>query len=146
MPASIACIIFKDEEVAAKNKNGLSAFAKIFIAKRIPGGDMGERWEFPGGKVEDGEDCIQAIEREFMEEFGVPVRAGEKIASSVFYHKNIARELHAYRCYLDADEKNFALTEHTQTAWVSLPEVKKRSFVDSDLLLYDALEAYSAPA
>jgi 8-oxo-dGTP diphosphatase len=137
MPASIACIIFKNDDSGEK---------KIFIAKRIPGGEMGGRWEFPGGKVEDGEDFIQAIEREFMEEFGVAVRAEEKIASAVFYHKNNARELHAYRCYLDADEKNFALTEHTQTAWVSLPEVKKRPFVDSDLLLYDALEAYSAPA
>ena len=56
MSRSIACIDYRD--------------GKLLIAKRKSGGDMGERWEFPGGKIEEGEDFAQAINREMQEEFG----------------------------------------------------------------------------
>ena len=44
MKKSIACIIYNQLE------------HKIFIAKRIPVGEMGSKWEFPGGKIENNED------------------------------------------------------------------------------------------
>ena len=50
MNVSVACIIFNGE--------------KILIAKRNPVGDMGNRWEFPGGKVDPGESDFQTIVRE----------------------------------------------------------------------------------
>jgi len=49
MSCSIACIDYRD--------------GKIFIAKRCQKGDMGGKWEFPGGKLEDGEDFETAIKR-----------------------------------------------------------------------------------
>lgn len=59
---------------------------KVLVAHRNPVGQMGERWEFPGGKVEDGEDEATGIVREFQEEFGVKVRVGEHIADAEFEH------------------------------------------------------------
>ena len=53
MSRSIACIDYR---------NG-----KIFIAKRQMVGDMGGRWEFPGGKIEEGEDLETAVIREMQE-------------------------------------------------------------------------------
>ena len=57
MKHSIACIVFVNN--------------KVLIGKRINKGQMGGRWEFPGGKVEEGEDAIAAIKREFLEEFSL---------------------------------------------------------------------------
>ena len=54
MSRSVACIDYRD--------------GKILIAKRIVRGDMGGRWEFPGGKIEEGEDYSTAIKREMQEE------------------------------------------------------------------------------
>ena len=59
MKKSIACIIC--------NKG------KVLIAHRNPTGQMGSRWEFPGGKVDDGETEQEAIRREMREEFDVDV-------------------------------------------------------------------------
>ena len=73
MSRSIACIDYRD--------------GKIFIAKRQMVGDMGGRWEFPGGKIEEGEDLETAVVREMQEEFGVTVKVGRKITSGSFTHK-----------------------------------------------------------
>ena len=45
----------------------------IFIAKRSSDRHQGDRWEFPGGKVEAGEDLLTALDRELWEEIGIRV-------------------------------------------------------------------------
>ena len=87
MSRSVACIDYRD--------------GKILIAKRIVRGDMGGRWEFPGGKIEEGEDYSTAIKREMQEEFGVEVTVGEKIASADFIHSGKACLAVLY-CELDS--------------------------------------------
>ena len=127
MSRSIACIDYRD--------------GKVFIAKRQNKGDMGGRWEFPGGKLDDGEDNVQAIAREMMEEFGVKVTVSDKIYKSTFTHKGNL-------CYLDAYlvtfkhyfmKKPFVLTEHTDYRWAPLEEIPTLNFVDSDLGIYPAV-------
>jgi 8-oxo-dGTP diphosphatase len=128
MNESIACVIIEG--------------ATVFIAKRLPTGEMGGRWEFPGGKCEAGETPPQTITREFMEEFGCDVRVGAFIAETRFSHRGQESRLLAYRVYPKKSSDQFVFTEHSDCAWVRLPEVKERPFVDSDLLLYDAIASY----
>lgn len=132
MSRSIACIDFRD--------------GKVFIAKRQNVGDMGGRWEFPGGKIEDGEDFNQAIVREMKEEFGVEVKTGKQITESTFEHKG-------KKCYLtvfevtfphDGIEKTFTLTEHTEYKWENIENIQNLLFVDSDLkVLPEIMKFYS---
>lgn len=49
---------------------------KILLAKRPSGDSEGGKWEFPGGKVEPGEDPRDALLRELREELGVETEAG----------------------------------------------------------------------
>lgn len=127
MSRSVACIIFDGK--------------KVLIAHRNPVGDMGNRWEFPGGKIDGEESPSQAIVREMMEEFSVKAKVGEKITENTFVHKNKECSLEAYLVTLEHDgiEKPFVLTEHTEYKWVFPEEIKDLSFVDSDLKIYPAV-------
>jgi 8-oxo-dGTP diphosphatase len=91
---------------------------------------MGDKWEFPGGKVEEGESDAEALIREYDEEFAVPVALGPLLGTASFEHHGIARQVNAYRIYFT--ETNFKLTEHTRWKWASLEEIETLDFVDSD--------------
>jgi 8-oxo-dGTP diphosphatase len=49
----------------------------VLIARRPDGAHQGGLWEFPGGKVEDGEPVVAALGRELHEELGIAVRVAE---------------------------------------------------------------------
>ena len=130
MSRSIACIDYR---------NG-----KIFIAKRQMVGDMGGRWEFPGGKIEKGEDLQTAVVREMQEEFGVTVTVGRKITSGSFTHKGKPCTLDVLEVSFPHDgiEKKFELTEHTDYKWVDIDEIPQLNFVDSDLSIYNDVKKW----
>lgn len=132
MSASIACIV--------TNKK------KILIAHRLNKGDMGGRWEFPGGKLEEGEDCAAAIKREMKEEFEVEATPVCKITESHFLHKGVDCTLFVYEVTFDNDGVDipYKLSEHSEYRWVGVEEIKKFNFVDSDLAVYDEVKKYLA--
>ncbi|MCX7035859.1 MAG: 8-oxo-dGTP diphosphatase MutT [Proteobacteria bacterium] len=53
---------------------------RVLVAQRPPGKWAASRWEFPGGKVEPGEDEAAAVVRELHEELGVRVDAQQRLA------------------------------------------------------------------
>lgn len=52
---------------------------QVFISKRPDQLHQGGRWEFPGGKVEQGESVLQALHRELWEEVGLTVQHAEPL-------------------------------------------------------------------
>jgi 8-oxo-dGTP diphosphatase len=135
MKNSIACVILGK---SSQTRN------KILIAHRVQVGDMGGRWELPGGKVNDGESDRDAIVREMLEEFGENVLVGEQIAVSDFEHKGMKNTLRAYEVFFcnDGLEKTFALTEHTECKWVDFDNIPTDNFVDSDLKILPSVKKY----
>ena len=53
---------------------------RVLLTKRLPDTHLGGSWEFPGGKVEPGEQPRAALARELQEELGVKSRPGEPFA------------------------------------------------------------------
>ena len=47
---------------------------RVLIAERLGGGPFQGLWEFPGGKIGDGETALEALSRELAEELGIDVR------------------------------------------------------------------------
>ena len=128
MSRSVACIDYR---------NG-----KILVAKRLNTGEMGGRWEFPGGKIEDVESYNQAICREIKEEFGCNVQVFEQLAEGSFIHSGKECSVTAFRVSFENDgiTEPFELTEHTETKWVNPGEIRDLNFVDSDLGLFPQIK------
>jgi 8-oxo-dGTP diphosphatase len=61
---------------------------RILIGQRKPGGRHALKWEFPGGKVEPGEDGRSALARELQEELGIDAEIGEEIEAFTFRYGN----------------------------------------------------------
>jgi len=119
MKISVAAVAIKDK--------------KLFIAQRPPGGDMGGKWEFPGGKAEDGEGPREALKREFREEFAADISVGDFIGEAEFLHKGDRRILKAFRTGIDTAA--ITLKEHSAWRWADIEELEEGRFTPSDLKL-----------
>ncbi|MDR1029396.1 MAG: (deoxy)nucleoside triphosphate pyrophosphohydrolase [Treponema sp.] len=114
------------------------AQGKVFIARRKPGGTLGEKWEFPGGKVEPGESDEAALIREYAEELGVSIKLGPFLGSASFEHQGV-HIVNAYRVYWGNEP--LRLAEHTEWRWATRAEIQALDFADSDRKLFPALPA-----
>ncbi len=61
---------------------------QVLIAKRASHQHQGNKWEFPGGKVESNESSQQALVREIQEEIGILVESSELIVEITHHYGN----------------------------------------------------------
>jgi 8-oxo-dGTP diphosphatase len=111
---------------------------RFLLAKRLPGGSMGERWEFPGGKVEGGESPEDALRREILEEFEVPVHVGRHIGSASFLNQGKEYLLLAFEARLENED--IILHEHGQALWLDPEAIEDLDLADSDRKIFDLIK------
>lgn len=110
---------------------------KILIARRKSGKCVGAKWEFPGGKLEDGETLEECLRRELLEELNIETEIGEFIASSFFTCNNREIELLAYQVkYISGD---IALTDHDEVQWVLPSELRNYEFTLPDVPIVEKI-------
>ena len=99
----------------------IQANKKVLIARRPAHGLLGGLWEFPGGKVEEGESLAEALCREIREELGVKISVGEQVGIYRHAYTHFKVTLHAFYCRLmDGEPKAL---EASELRWVSLAEL-----------------------
>jgi len=110
---------------------------KILIAHRKTGKCVGQNWEFPGGKLEDGETPEECLKRELKEELDIDVEILSYFTTGIFYcgenlcHTDESKiELMAYKVkYLSGEVK---LVDHDDYKWVFPQELKDYIFTIPD--------------
>ena len=127
MTQSVAGVLLRGEE--------------IMLARRKTGGDMGGRWELPGGKCEAGESPAVALIREFQEEFGMRISVGSVCATTMFRHAGRDHQVTAFK--IIADGPIVYLAEHDEIQWFPLRSLPPSTeIVDSDA---DLLQQIGSP-
>ncbi|HEY3216115.1 MAG TPA: (deoxy)nucleoside triphosphate pyrophosphohydrolase [Candidatus Eisenbacteria bacterium] len=92
---------------------------RLLLTRRPPGGPLGLQWEFPGGKVEDGESPEHAMVREIHEELGVNARPKGVIeVESHDYPHGLEVEILFVRCDLDSYDFQPGPGVHELRWWV----------------------------
>jgi 8-oxo-dGTP diphosphatase len=104
----------------------------ILICQRKPGGRHPLKWEFPGGKVESGEDSRDALTRELREELAIEARIGEELGrNEVRYSDRPAIRLLFYRVTEFAGEP--VNLEFERIVWQRREKLPEYDFLDGDV-------------
>ncbi|MFJ8236339.1 8-oxo-dGTP diphosphatase MutT [Ureibacillus sp. NPDC094379] len=104
---------------------------EIFCALRSPEMSLPNYWEFPGGKIEDGETPEQALVREIQEEFNCTIQVGDKVEDTTYEYEKVIVRLETYKAKLVKGQPT--ALEHADTKWVSRDEIRNLTFAPADV-------------
>ena len=103
---------------------------RVLACERSSPPEAAGRWEFPGGKVEPGENDQQALARECVEELGVRVEVGDRVGPDVpLAHGRAVLRVFAVRL-LDGDQPQ--ALEHRSMRWLAADELDSVPWLPAD--------------
>lgn len=105
------------------------------VAQRKEGGPLSRKWEFIGGKNRYGETLAETLKREWMEEVGLEVEAGEFLLNTEFINNGVHYTLHCFRVRLLSAPDAINLTVHDDVRWVTKEELERLDFGPSDSVI-----------
>ena len=131
-PVSIAGMRVLHVVGAAVVRDGL-----CLVAQRGPTMSLAGKWEFPGGKVEQGESPEVALARELAEELGIEIGVGAVLARS---HAMTSIQLDVYAAELLRGDP--APREHAQVRWLSADELAPLDWAEADIAVVPAVQGF----
>lgn len=120
----VAAVLYRDGEV--------------LIFRRGPGMTGAGHWEFPGGKVEPGEEPEAALRREILEEIGIQIEVEEYIGEVVHQYPSKKIRLNFYWAPMPAEP--FHLSEHDDYRSVRLQNLDVQILSEADRPIVEILK------
>jgi len=115
---------------------------QVLIAQRPPGKHMAGGWEFPGGKLDPGEQSLQCLKRELKEELNVDVQSAEWLSECT--HDYPDRRVRIELWLVNRFEGNPMPNEGQTIKWVDIDKLHLAGMLPADEPLVRKLQAYYA--
>ena len=92
---------------------------------------LANKWEFPGGKMEEGESQEQTIRREIKEELSMEIQPIKHLLSHTHHYPDFSIELHTWLCEPLSEE--LQLNEHQAFVWLDSQDLKELDWAEADV-------------
>lgn len=89
------------------------------------------KWEFPGGKVEEGESKEQCLKREIKEELGLGIQIHQALPYTTHHYPDFSITLYPFICKITSGEAH--PFEHSTLEWSTFSELLKYDWAEADV-------------
>ena len=113
---------------------------KVFITKRKSSDTYPGKWEFPGGKIEKGENPDECILREIKEELGVECRALSIMDEIIYQYPD--KKVKIIFIEIKFSSMNIDLKVHEEGKWEDISNLYKYDFLEADIEFLSKLKKY----
>lgn len=114
---------------------------RILAARRAPGKHMAGLWEFPGGKLEEGEDEKECLARELFEELNIVCQIDDFFAESIYTYDNATIRLRCYHTTLLSGTPE--CRDHDKLNWVKPSDLLQFDWAPADIPFVDKITSSS---
>ena len=110
----------------------------IIFATQRGYGDFKGGWEFPGGKIEEGETPQEALQREIMEELNTEIKVGELVDTIEYDYPTFHLSLDCF--WAEVISGDLVLKEHEAAKWLTKEELDSVEWLPADVTLIERLK------
>ena len=114
------------------------AGAPIIFATQRGYGDFKGGWEFPGGKIEEGESPKQALVREIEEELDTEIAVGDLIDTIEYDYPTFHLSMDCFWCEVLSGD--LVLKEHEAAKWLTKEELNSVEWLPADITLIETIK------
>jgi 8-oxo-dGTP diphosphatase len=98
---------------------------------------ISEKFEFPGGKIEEGETKEEALHRELLEELNLSTNIKSFFLTVVHEYPDFELTMHSFMC--EVESKELILHEHIDKKWLKINELTTLDWAAADIPIVDQL-------